>query len=123
LTDDPQKARQMVLDSLNDMKNLTDTVVTLTAILPDHSDSAAIKTFTDTADADALAMAAAVLLAAEAKNQANSEDFLNNFDSTDSSLSDSAKLAVKLAKAAKEKIDDNEGSSTLKDVLEGLSLA
>jgi hypothetical protein len=122
LMDDPQKTKQMVLDSLNDMKNLTAAADTLAAILPDPSDQAAIDAFADTADADSLAMAAAVLLAAEAKGQSDKDDFLNNFDPQSSTLSDSAKLAVKLAEAAKLKVDNNEGSGMLKDVLEGLNL-
>jgi hypothetical protein len=123
LTEDPQKAKQMVLDSLNDMKNLTAAADTLVAILPDPSNKDAFDAFADTADADALAMAAAVLLAAEAKKQANSGDFLETFDPNDAAtLSDSTMLAVKLAEAAKVKIDNNEGSDMLKDVLEGLNL-
>ncbi|MDR2094141.1 MAG: hypothetical protein LBP76_01315 [Treponema sp.] len=124
LAEDPQKAKQMVLDSLNDMENLTSTADTLALILPDPSDEAAFGAFTDTADADSLAMAAAVLLAAEAKKEANSGDFLENFDPADTALSDSAKLAVKLAEAAKTKNDNNnEGSGMLKDMLEGLNLS
>lgn len=117
IMEDKDNAKGLVIDALNDMPNLKETGETLTSILPEPG-TPEFAAFVEKADADDLATAAAILLAAEAKNQG--EDYINTFDA--SAATGSAKLAVELAAAASRKYEETESSSRLKDILEGLNL-
>jgi hypothetical protein len=119
--DNPEGARDLVIGAINDMPNLAETSNALNNILPDPG-TPAFDAFVEKASADDLATAAAVLLAAEAKNMVDDEDYIKNFNPAAPDLSDSAKLAVELAKAASGKFDEDDSNSRLKDILGGLNL-
>jgi hypothetical protein len=125
--DSPEKAKDMVIDAVNGMKNLDQTSVVLGSILPDpDADPEGFKTFTDAADPNDLAMAAAVLLASEGKKHTDDSsealsDYVDNFDASGAELNPSEKLAVKLAEEASKKSDGL--NSSMKDLLDGLHLA
>jgi hypothetical protein len=125
--DSPEKAKDLVVDAINDMKNLSETSDVLGSILPDpDADPEGFQAFVDTADPNELAMAAALLLAAEGEKHVNDSDealsdYVNNFDASGAGLSDSEKLAVKLAEAAAQKPEGLNDS--MKNLLDGLHLA
>ncbi|MDR2134841.1 MAG: hypothetical protein LBP27_07005 [Treponema sp.] len=118
-------AKKLVADVLGDMGNLKETGSVLVGILPEPG-TPEFNAFVEKADADDLAMAAAVILAAEAKENLNSEDYFASFDPGDpgASLNRRENMAVELAKSALDKGDDpNSGlSGRFKDILEGLNL-
>jgi hypothetical protein len=121
LMEDKNNAKGLIIDTINDMPNLQETGEILTAVIPEP-DTPEFDAFIEKADADDLATAAAVLLAAEAKSSSDSGDYINNFDSSASGLSPSANLAVKLAGEASKKYEETNSTSRLKDILEGLNL-
>jgi hypothetical protein len=109
-----------IADTLNGLSNLDETVSSLVAILPTSDDTAAIDAFIVNATADDLAMAAIVLLAAQAVTSADgTESYLKDFASTSVSLTPVEKLAVTFAAKAAERDD---GSGPLSDLLEVLNL-
>jgi hypothetical protein len=119
--EDPDGARNLIIDTINDMPNLEATRDALNSILPE--DGPAFDAFVEKASADDLAIAAAVLLAAEAKVEIDSGDYINNFDPENPNLSSSALLAVSLATEASKKYAADDSGSRLKEILDGLNLA
>jgi hypothetical protein len=120
---DPENAKQLVTDAINDMQNLQDTSDTLTAILPDpDTDPDGFNAFVDSSNANDLAMAAAVLLAAEAKKHDDDTAYMESFDPDSNSLTPSEKMTINLAKAAADKFEQEGTDSPLKGVLDGLNL-
>jgi hypothetical protein len=118
LMEDKDNAKNLMFEAINDMPNLEETSETLTAILPKPG-TAEFDTFIEKADADDLATAAAVLLAAEAKGKG--DDYINTF-TPETAATDSAKLALELAGAAARKYEETNTGGRLKDILEGLNL-
>jgi hypothetical protein len=116
--EDKDNAKSLVIDAINDMPNLKETSETLTTILPKPGTSE-FSAFVEKANADDLATAAAVLLAAEAKGK--DESYINTFD-PNTAATGSTKLAVELARAASKKYEDDDSPGRLKDILEGLNL-
>ena len=116
---DPDEARGMLVNAINAMPNLTETGAVLSDLVPDPSDTAAFDAFIAAADLNDLAMAAAVLLAAEAKNSGDSAGYINDIDLADSGKPPSA-LVRALAGEAKAKYDAGDGSGLVGDLLEGL---
>jgi hypothetical protein len=114
-------AKQLVVSTLNEMSNLGATSDTLTSMLPEPG-TPSFEAFVEKASADDLATAAAVLIAAEAKGKVDSDEYINNFDPAAPDLSDSALLAIELAKAASQKYETNTSGSRLKDIIDGLNL-
>jgi hypothetical protein len=121
LMENVDMAQDMVIDALNDMPNLEKTGAALAEVLPERG-TPAFDAFVEKSSPDDLATAAAILLASEAKGEADNDDYIKNFDPSDPDISDSALLAVELAKAASQKMDDDGSNSRLKDVLGGLNL-
>lgn len=127
--DDIKDATDMLLNAINGMKNLEASCAALCGILPDPADQAAFDAFTAAASANDLAMAAAMLIAGEVKNQVNNdvtpeeylEDIKNRIEQGDD-LKESENLARAMALAAAIPGRENELSGPLKDVLEGLNL-
>jgi hypothetical protein len=118
VVNNPDSARDMVVDAINEMPNLKETGEALAAVLPEPG-TPAFDAFVEKASADDLATAAAVLLAAEAKDK--DADFINNFDPAAANTS-SAQLAVALGTAASKKFDEGDSSGRFKDILGGLNL-
>jgi hypothetical protein len=115
--EDKDNAKGLVVDAISDMPNLVETSETLTAILPKPG-TGEFDAFVEKADADDLATAAAVLLAAEAKGK---DDYIDSFD-PNTADTESARLAVELARAASQKYEEDNSAGRLKDILEGLNL-
>jgi len=111
--EDEEAAKKLVLDTINSMPNLEEASESLGNLLKDPTN------FIETASADDIALAAILLLAGDAKKNGSDdmdeyiEDFIND-------PSDQAKLALELAEALEDKIDDL--SESLKTILEGLNL-
>jgi hypothetical protein len=117
--EDADKVKELINDTLNSMGNLTSVSDTLTGVL--EQDTTA---FIDSASADDLAMAAALILAGEAKKTGT--DIFSNY-TPGSPLNSQLALAEDLATAAKGKYEDpaNTSASTdslLYDLLEKLNL-
>jgi hypothetical protein len=117
---DPDDAKKLLTDAINDMKNLESAGSTLTSALPDPTDAAAFTAFTDAASPDDLAMAAALLLAGEAKTHPDIDDYIETGFNKGTPNTDAERLAVKMAEAAMDKYTT--GTSPLKDLLNGLNL-
>jgi hypothetical protein len=117
-------AKDIVIDALNGLSNVAETGTVLGQILPDPSstepaDIAAWDNFVAASSAEDLAMAAAVLLAAEAKNAPKgASDYIEDFDPT-TPATPTEKLAISLATAAKDKPSTG---GFLEDLLKGLNL-
>jgi hypothetical protein len=109
--------QDLIVNTLNSMNNLNSAGDNLVEILPAPG-TPEFDAFVAKASADDLAIAAAVLLAAEAKSAVNSEDYINSFDGT--GTGPQVELAIELAKAADAK--GTELSGALKDILDGLNL-
>jgi len=144
LSGDPQTqiddAKNMVLNAINSLQNLDAASTALVSIVPDPYDADGnitpeFQAFSDTASADDLAMAAAVLIAGQAKtyvnDAANSDDpadYIANLGdridgtSTDP-LTDPENYARAMALAAAAVNRSDELSGPLQDVLSGLNLA
>ncbi|MDR1278429.1 MAG: hypothetical protein LBK02_06735 [Treponema sp.] len=121
VTNSADDAKQLVIDTINDMSNLSETSNVLTAVLPEPG-TPSFDVFIEKANADDLATAAAVLIAAEAKGKVDSDEYINNFDPSSPDLSSSAVLAIELAKAATQKYENGSSGSRLKDIIVGLNL-
>ena len=112
-TDDPDAAKDLVIDAINSMPNLEEASESLGNLLKDPTN------FIETASADDIALAAILLLAGDAKKNGSDdmdeyiEDFIND-------PSDQAKLALELAEALEDKVEDL--SESLKTILDGLNL-
>ena len=126
--DAESQAKDTVLKAINDMTNLDSAGQALLDILP-SPDSDEFDAFTAQANANDLALAAAVLLAGEAKSQAgNSENGMESYiddvaDRIESGdLNESERLAQALALAAALEGREDELSQPLKDVLSSLNL-
>ncbi|MDR2258061.1 MAG: hypothetical protein LBE14_02805 [Treponema sp.] len=117
IMEDKDNAKGMVVDAIQDMPNLKETSETLTTILPKPG-TGEFDAFVEKANPDDLATAAAVLLAAEAKGK---ENYIDTFD-PGAADTESAKLAVELARAASRKYEEDNSTGRLKDILEGLNL-
>jgi hypothetical protein len=122
IMENKDNAPHLVAGILENMGNLTETGAVLSAVLPEPG-TAEYDAFVKKSSADDLAVAAAILLASEAKSQDSSEDYLSSFDSSDpGALSESELLAVELAKSALAKEGDSGLSGRLKEILEGIHL-
>jgi hypothetical protein len=121
--EDAEDVKDLITNTLNSMGNLTPASDALTGILPDPAvDSSGFDAFTDSASADDLALAAALILAGEAKKSVNSEDFIANY-TPGSPANAPLILAEELAGKAKEKYDAGANAdSPLKDLLDKLGL-
>jgi len=119
--DNPQeKARQMVLDALNSMNNLEAAGSVLFDTLPKPGDPD-FSNFTDSASANDLAMAAAVLLAGEVKKNSGGdlEGYVDKLLDNTYTPTDPENLAMKLAQAS---LAQGNLSGPLQDLLSGLNL-
>jgi len=112
-----EQAKKILLDAVDNMKNLDSTTQALLEILPDPNDSEAFDEWASGANADDLAMAAAILLAGEVKKADNIDDYLDTYHEDPS---DSAALAIALASALDGREDELSGP--LKSILQGLDL-
>jgi len=110
-------AAEAVTKALDSMKNLAEVSDILDDILVPGT--SAFSAFLDAASADDLAIAAAIIIASEAKDFIDSEDYLNSFDPSGASLTSKEELAIELAVAAAGKSDL---SDRLKDLIAGLGL-
>jgi hypothetical protein len=115
---DMDQAKGMLSDAINDMPNLAETSAALSGLIPDPSDTAAFDAFTAAADLNDLAMAAVILLAAEAKASGNSSNYISNITTPTAA----PPLVQALAAAAKAKHDAAGGGGLIGDLLEGLGL-
>jgi hypothetical protein len=122
VVENTEKAQELVMNTLNDMTNIEAAGAALAGALPPPG-TAAFDAFVEKSNSSDLATAAAVLLASEAKGKVDDENYIKNFDPSSPDVSDSALLAVELAKAASQKIDEEGSNSRFKDILEGLNLA
>ena len=112
--------RKLVLDALNSMKNLDDSCLILSSILPDPSDTEAFDAFAASANTNDLVLAAALLMAGEAKQYTDPEDYVENVFDNKSPQSQNEILAVKMIEAVVARPDELSGS--LENVLKGLNL-
>lgn len=113
----------LISDAIADLSNLAGTATDLVSILPDPSNTTAFDAFVAQATPEDLAMAAIVLLAAEAQADTGGvETYITGFDPEDPSLSPSEALAVALAEAAADSYAASGGTGQLADILEGLHL-
>jgi hypothetical protein len=119
---DPGQASKMLVNAINAMPNLAETAAVLSALVPDPVlETAAFDAFIDAADLNDLAMAAAVLLAAEAKASGDSAGYIDGIDLADPAKPPSA-LVQTLAGKAKDKYDAGDEGGLVGDLLEGLGL-
>jgi hypothetical protein len=118
--EEPADVANLVVDAINDMSNLGETRDALTVMFSER-EGPAFDAFIEKANADDLAIAAAVLLAAEAKDMLDAEEYITNFDPA-ADLSPPAALAVKLATEAAKKYEASNSNSRLKEILDGLHL-
>jgi hypothetical protein len=117
--EDPEQVKDLISNTLNGMDNLGPASDALTAILAQDTEA-----FKDSASADDLAMAAALILAGEAK-KADNADLFDDLDNA--TIPPESQAAVDLAKdlagKAAEKYDAGGGdNSVLKDLLDKLGL-
>jgi hypothetical protein len=87
--------KDLIAGTLNDMNNLTPASDALTAILPDPGDTEAFDAFTASASAEDLAMAAALILAGEAKK--SGEEIFTDYETA--AIPPESQHAVDLAEA------------------------
>jgi hypothetical protein len=107
----------IVSTAIAGLSNLAEAATLLESILPDPSDTTAFNAFVAEASPEDLAMAAIVLLAAEAQaSPGGVEVYIENYTST------SGTLAVELAKAAAAAYTASGGTGPLADILSGLNL-
>jgi len=134
-----EDAKNMVLNAINSLQNLDATSSALVSIVPNPYDADGnitpeFQAFSDTASANDLAMAAAVLIAGQAKNYVNDpnnsddpDDYIsslgNRIDGTSTDpLTDQENYARAMALAAAAVSRSGELSGPLQDVLSGLNL-
>jgi hypothetical protein len=108
--EDGDKVKELINDTLNSMGNLTSVSDTLTGVL--EQDTTA---FIDSASADDLAMAAALILAGEAKKTGT--DIFSNYIPNSAPPGTSLALAEELAAAAMGKYEDPSNTSASTDSL------
>jgi hypothetical protein len=119
---DPDEAKELLTKAINDMANLEAAASVLTGTLPDPTDAASLTKFTDAANPDDLATAAALLLAGEAKKNGDVDSYINNFAKDGPNQTPTEKLAIKMAEAALNKYTAVGVDGPLKDLLDGLNL-
>ena len=115
---DAEHAKILVKDSLDDMENLEEASSILFDILP-APNTQEFDDFVAFADPNDLALAAALLIAGEAKKDGDFDKHINDIGH-DTPRSEPEKLAVEMAKAAMARED--ELSESIRDVLKGLNL-
>ena len=117
-----EEATQMVFDAINNMKNLISTSDALREILPDPvNDPEAFENWVSEANADDLAFAAVLLIAAEVKdNEIDSIDDLKNYINENES-SPNTELALAIAKNLGSR-DPEDFDGPLKSILDNLGL-
>jgi len=115
-------AKDIILKALDDMKNLEDASSFLKEILlPDPLNTDDFDAFLTGANADDLALAAALLIAGEAKSSGDPEEYVNESFNSLSPVTENEKLAMKM-------IDEiiarppEELNGALKEILVGLNL-
>jgi hypothetical protein len=134
--DTEDDARKLVTDAINSMKNLNESASLLTAIVPQPAEPFDPENIDDpfnkmaaSAAVDDLAMAALVIIAAEAKTQEQThengvdgyvDDLKDKIDNNE--LNDNENLAKAMALAATLESRQDELSPSLKDALSGLNL-
>ena len=112
----------LISDAIADLSNLAGTATDLVSILPDPSNTTAFDAFVAQATPEDLAMAAIVLLAAEAQADTGGvETYITGFDPTTPAPGPEA-LAVALAEAAADSYAASGGTGQLADILAGLNL-
>lgn len=112
----------VISDAIAGLSNLAPSATALTSILPDPSDTDAFDAFVAQASPEDLAMAAIVLLAAEAQADSGGvEDYITNFNPASPNPGAEA-LAVALAEAAATAYAASGGTGPLADILAGLNL-
>lgn len=123
--DDPAVQDQiygLVEDALEGLDNLSDSSASLVAILTDPG-AASIDEIAAASSADDLAMAAIMLLSANASEDPDGvSGYIDSFDSESGTLSESESLAVALAEAAAAKYAAEGGVGPLADLLSTLNL-
>ena len=110
----------VISDAIEGLANLADTATLLADILPDPS-SQSFHDFVAQASPEDLAMAAIVLLAAEAQTVGGVENYIESFN-PGSPSKDAETLAVALAEAAATAYATSGGTGPLADILAGLNL-
>ncbi|WP_304225179.1 hypothetical protein, partial [Gracilinema caldarium] len=111
----------VISDAITDLTNLAPSAELLAAILPAPTDTTAFNAFVDQASPEELAMAAVVLLAAEAQASGSVENYISTFDPSNPA-SEAETLAVALAEAAATAYATSGGTGPLADILAGLNL-
>ena len=116
--EDAESAKDAILGAIDSMPNLEDACAALYELLPKDPSGEEFENFINTATPDDIALAAILLLAGEAKKNAEDiEGYVNTFDADSGP---EAKLALNLAAALADK--EEELSETLFDILESLNL-
>ncbi|MCA1950638.1 MAG: hypothetical protein LDL24_08695 [Treponema sp.] len=111
----------VISDAIAGLSNLAPSATALATILP-APNTPAFDAFVAQASPEDLAMAAIVLLAAEAQASGGVENYINSFDPNGASLSDNEALAVALAEDAAAAYAASGGTGPLADILAGLNL-
>ncbi|MDR0877385.1 MAG: InlB B-repeat-containing protein [Treponema sp.] len=119
MMEDPDSVKDMILDTLNSLPNLEESSSLLTEILPEPG-TQAFDDFVEKANSEDLVMAAALIIAAEAKGNIDDPDYISNIDPENPPAE--AALAAALAVAAVGKMDESGTGGSLKDILKGLNL-
>jgi hypothetical protein len=99
--------------------NLPESAAALSALLPDPGDTASLDLLSLFSNSSELAMAAVVLLAAEARAYGDTTAYINAFTAASTR---EERLAVELARAAAVKYAAEGGSGNLTDILDALNL-
>jgi hypothetical protein len=127
-TVDEDNAVDLVVNAINGMKNLEAACDTLMSILPDPVlEPEAFDAFAEKAGPEELAMAAAMLLAGAAKEEAKESgvsmsEYIETFSPDNEVNSESANVAAALALVAAIKFEEVENNGPLKQLLDGLNL-
>jgi hypothetical protein len=111
----------LVSEIIAGLDNLSDVSTSLIAIIPDP-DTDAFNAFVAEASPEDLAMAAIILLTAEAQTAGGVQEYIENFDPESSSLSGDEALAVALATQAVDLYATEGGTGHLSDILGSLNL-
>jgi hypothetical protein len=116
---DENNAEAILISALNSMSNVEEAGAVLVSILPDPtSDPTGYAAFVAKASAEDLAMAAAVILAGEAKASGDPSNYISGFP-TSSTGTATQELAKQLAQAA---AANYTGGGFLEDFLKGIGL-
>jgi hypothetical protein len=121
--EDAEMVKDLLIDTINGLGNLTSAADNLTVILPDPSDTAAFGAFVDSASADDLALAAALIMAGDAKKSGDPDAYMSGY-TPGSPATPTAALAEELAAEASLKYSDPgyTGGGILGDLLGSLGL-